>query len=166
MKSANCASSSSWWPRSSAAEKIEPLPDIDFNIRAGNTLVGFASLDEVKKTQEGTLGFGKGEVARIEEEAEIADRAFRKFREMQTEQGMSPRQFAEAKEELRVAAKEADRRARPLPRRRVRRGHPGKRRRSRSGGSPTSPSTGSRSSTEYSRQAGLTSLSGTRRMWR
>ncbi|MEW6359300.1 MAG: SAM-dependent methyltransferase [Planctomycetota bacterium] len=80
---------------------LEPLPDIDFNIRAGNTLVGFASLDEVKKTQEGTLGFGKGEVARIEEEAEIADRAFRKFREMQTEQGMSPRQFAEAKDELR-----------------------------------------------------------------
>ena len=30
-------------------EQIEPLPDIDFNIRAGNTLVGFTSLDEVKK---------------------------------------------------------------------------------------------------------------------
>lgn len=27
---------------------IEPLPDIDFNIRAGNTLVGFTSLDEVR----------------------------------------------------------------------------------------------------------------------
>ncbi len=25
-------------------EHIEPLPDIDFNIRAGNTLVGFVSL--------------------------------------------------------------------------------------------------------------------------
>ena len=32
---------------------IEPLPDIDFNIRAGNTLVGFTSLDEVKKSMEG-----------------------------------------------------------------------------------------------------------------
>ena len=30
-------------------ENIEPLPDIDFNIRAGNTLVGFASIEEVKK---------------------------------------------------------------------------------------------------------------------
>ena len=88
-----------------SAEKIEPLPDIDFNIRAGNTLVGFASLDEVKKTQEGTLGFGKSEVARIEEEAEIADRAFRTFREMQTEQGMSPGDFVEAKEELRSRLK-------------------------------------------------------------
>src|SRR5438094_1130771 len=31
------------------AEHIEPLPDIDFNIRAGNTLVGFASYDEVRE---------------------------------------------------------------------------------------------------------------------
>ena len=30
-------------------EDIEPLPDIDFNIRAGNTLVGYATYDEVRK---------------------------------------------------------------------------------------------------------------------
>ena len=30
-------------------EQIEPLPDIDFNIRAGNTLVGFASKEEVQR---------------------------------------------------------------------------------------------------------------------
>lgn len=29
---------------------IEPLPDIDFNIRAGNTLVGYATLGELKKS--------------------------------------------------------------------------------------------------------------------
>jgi hypothetical protein len=86
-------------------EDIEPLPDIDFNIRAGNTLVGFVSLEEVKNSQDGTLGFGKSEVARIEEEAEIADRAFRKFREMQTDQGMKPSDFAEAKENLRARLK-------------------------------------------------------------
>jgi hypothetical protein len=28
---------------------IEPLPDIDFNIRAGNTLVGYATADEVPR---------------------------------------------------------------------------------------------------------------------
>lgn len=33
-------------------DQIEPLPDIDFNIRAGNTLVGFASLDQVKQSME------------------------------------------------------------------------------------------------------------------
>ena len=30
-------------------EKLEPLPDIDFNIRAGNTLVGFARLNEIQE---------------------------------------------------------------------------------------------------------------------
>src|SRR6202044_3211957 len=28
---------------------IEPLPDIDFNIRAGNTLVGYATYTDVEK---------------------------------------------------------------------------------------------------------------------
>ena len=30
-------------------DQIEPLPDIDFNVRAGNTLVGFTSLDAVQR---------------------------------------------------------------------------------------------------------------------
>ena len=88
---------------------IEPLPDIDFNIRAGNTLVGFAKLDEVQKCLKNLPGRVLGLVfeeteaqfRRIEEEAEIADRAFRKFREMQTQQGMSPKDFSEAKDNLR-----------------------------------------------------------------
>ena len=33
---------------------IEPLPDIDFNIRAGNTLVGYANYDEVKRVVAGS----------------------------------------------------------------------------------------------------------------
>jgi hypothetical protein len=66
---------------------LEPLPDIDFNIRAGNTLVGFASLAEVKKTQEGTLGFGKDNVARIEEAAADVNRLFAMFRLQQTQLG-------------------------------------------------------------------------------
>ncbi|MYB76672.1 MAG: SAM-dependent methyltransferase, partial [Chloroflexi bacterium] len=36
-------------------EQIEPLPDIDFNIRAGNTVVGFASLDHVKRALAGDM---------------------------------------------------------------------------------------------------------------
>lgn len=83
------------------AKQIEPLPDIDFNIRPGNTLVGFASLNDVKKTLQGSLGFGKQDVERIIEEAECVDRAFAKFRQMQTEHGMSPKDFSEAKAELR-----------------------------------------------------------------
>ena len=36
---------------------IEPLPDIDFNIRAGNTLVGYATLDAVKQALNTKLDF-------------------------------------------------------------------------------------------------------------
>jgi hypothetical protein len=36
---------------------IEPLPDIDFNIRAGNTLVGYATLAELKKALTSKLDF-------------------------------------------------------------------------------------------------------------
>ena len=33
-----------------AVDQIEPLPDIDFNIRAGNTLVGYATVDQARKS--------------------------------------------------------------------------------------------------------------------
>ena len=36
-------------------DNIEPLPDIDFNIRAGNTLVGFATYDELKQALQSDL---------------------------------------------------------------------------------------------------------------
>lgn len=76
------------------AEKIEPLPDIDFNIRAGNTLVGFATYDEVKRavTSKGAQikmlsTEDEDTMKRIDESAEIADRAFQQFRLQQTELG-------------------------------------------------------------------------------
>ena len=76
-------------------DQIEPLPDIDFNVRAGNTLVGFTSLDAVRQAmtvmpngqyraldeeQQRTL-------TRIEEDADVAGRAFDRFREQQTALG-------------------------------------------------------------------------------
>jgi len=84
---------------------LEPLPDIDFNIRPGNTLVGFATLGDARRTLVGMLGFGKNQVERIVEEAEIVERAFQKFHEMQTEHGMDAREFAVAKQELRERLK-------------------------------------------------------------
>ena len=90
-------------------DQIEPLPDIDFNIRAGNTLVGFTSLEAVRRamTITDTANKPMPEVRRpvrgqqtrildeeeqktlegIEEQAEIASRAFERFREQQTELG-------------------------------------------------------------------------------
>ena len=50
--------------------ELEPLPDIDFNIRAGNTLVGFATLAEVQNAAKGSFGFDEAEVKSIERRAE------------------------------------------------------------------------------------------------
>ena len=81
-------------------DQIEPLPDVDFNVRAGNTLVGFTSLDEVKEVLSADL-IKQLSLPQIEERAEIANHAFRKFREMQTEHGMDAGAFAATKVELR-----------------------------------------------------------------
>ncbi|MFB2771610.1 Eco57I restriction-modification methylase domain-containing protein [Pelatocladus sp. BLCC-F211] len=68
---------------------IEPLPDIDFNIRAGNTLVGFTSLDEVReavnKENSGQLKlvFDDSIVKSIEAKAQKVDKIFQEFRRLQ-----------------------------------------------------------------------------------
>ena len=88
---------------------LEPLPDIDFNIRSGNALVGFVSLDEIRRAAErdaagqGRLIYGEidQDIRRLEEDAEIVERAFEKFHEMQSHLGMDAREFAEAKQQLR-----------------------------------------------------------------
>jgi len=73
-------------------QAVEPLPDIDFNVRAGNTLVGYASRDEIRRAFTETQG-GKGgdqmallgiensldDFRRIMEQAEDADRMFQQF---------------------------------------------------------------------------------------
>ena len=88
---------------------LEPLPDIDFNIRAGNTLVGFATYDEVKKAVEGD-GQQKldlfSDMPRIDESAEIADRAFQQFRLQQTEYDMDAAKFKDAKIDVRRRLRE------------------------------------------------------------
>src|SRR5207244_1946520 len=88
---------------------IEPLPDIDFNIRAGNTLVGYATPDEVRRSMQ---EFGSGQMrlgvedelksyARFAENVEAADRLFQQFRAMQDERGMNVHEFTTAKQMLR-----------------------------------------------------------------
>jgi hypothetical protein len=75
--------------------QIEPLPDIDFNIRAGNTLVGYATDEQARaafteeragRQVQGRLLLGESEAAyaRFQEDAEMVDRAFRQFRAQQT----------------------------------------------------------------------------------
>jgi len=81
---------------------VEPLPDIDFNIRCGNTLVGYASLDEVRATLEGTLGFARNDVNLIEEKAELADQAFTRFRKLQITAEINTRAAASVKSDLKA----------------------------------------------------------------
>lgn len=67
-----------------SVEQIEPLPDIDFNIRAGNTLIGYTSIADVRKATEAT-GFDFDDRAgKIEAAAQELDQAFLFFREQQT----------------------------------------------------------------------------------
>lgn len=63
---------------------IEPLPDIDFNIRAGNTLVGYATYDEVKRAVTSTLDFDNA-MDTIAVKAADLQQTFDKFRQLQTE---------------------------------------------------------------------------------
>lgn len=92
-------------------KQIEPLPDIDFNIRAGNTLVGYVSLDEVRRSQEGQLGFVDKELKRIEEDALIADAAYKRFRETQVRHGgtVTAKDKAELRKRLNKLDAELDR---------------------------------------------------------
>jgi hypothetical protein len=72
---------------------IEPLPDIDFNIRCGNTLVGYATKEEVQRCMK-ELGGGQmklmdedelGSFARFNMRCADVEDAFAKFRQLQTE---------------------------------------------------------------------------------
>ena len=81
-------------------DQIEPLPDIDFNVRVGNTLVGFATLKEIKRVLESNL-FGNTVLSQIEQRGDSADQAFRRFRKIQFHQHIVANSFVAAKSELR-----------------------------------------------------------------
>lgn len=64
-------------------DRIEPLPDIDFNIRAGNTLVGYARYVDVQKAVGSKLDF-ENAMERIEDKALQLESALTMFRQQQT----------------------------------------------------------------------------------
>ena len=61
-------------------DDIEPLPDIDFNVLAGNTLVGFTSLDEIRRA----VGNDQAMADEIVQHIENFERAVENFRKIQT----------------------------------------------------------------------------------
>ena len=66
--------------------RIEPLPDIDFNIQAGNTLVGYATYNAVEKPETGRFDF-ENAMERIREKAEDVKILSQEFRRQQTTLG-------------------------------------------------------------------------------
>jgi hypothetical protein len=63
---------------------IEPLPDIDFNIRCGNTLVGYATYEEVQRAVTSTLDFDNA-MEKIATKAADLQQTFDTFRQLQTQ---------------------------------------------------------------------------------
>ena len=73
-------------------DQIEPLPDIDFNIRAGNTLIGFSTRRELEQIGEEDF-IRRKEVSAILEKAEDADSLYKRFQQIQTRGKESPGAF-------------------------------------------------------------------------
>jgi hypothetical protein len=69
---------------SSANLGIEPLPDIDFNIRAGNTLVGYAKYDDVQNPPTSSFDFENTKETIAAKAAEL-QKTFDAFRHQQTD---------------------------------------------------------------------------------
>jgi Eco57I restriction-modification methylase len=67
-------------------DQIEPLPDIDFNIRAGNTLVGFATYDDAERAVTSKFDWDN-RMERVRERAKDAERLSDQFRSQQTAYG-------------------------------------------------------------------------------
>ncbi len=108
-------------------DEIKPLPDIDYNIRHGNTLVGYISRDEVDNAIN-TVKVGEGRndrmklkkvltklnqyqavflaedeidtIEEIERESIAVEQAFHEFRKAQTGSDTEPMEIAAAKEVL------------------------------------------------------------------
>ncbi len=91
-----------------SVDEVEPLPDIDFNIQPGNSLVGFTSDASVRQAMEMTLGGQRrmldkddeDALSRIETAAKDIARQHSNFQQIQTEFGMRHDQLAEAKQQL------------------------------------------------------------------
>ncbi|MCZ8195567.1 MAG: Eco57I restriction-modification methylase domain-containing protein [Aquidulcibacter sp.] len=91
-------------------DQIEPLPDIDFNIRAGNTLIGYTSFaDVVHATNAAGLDFD-GRAAKIKADTEDYASALENFRLQQTKLGgeITPSSKAELSDRLRTLKAKLD----------------------------------------------------------
>ena len=77
---------------------LEPLPDVDFNIRAGNTLIGYAQKNQIESI---TGLFVTDEHKKsILEQCDVVARAFKRYKNIQLATGDDYADFKNAKDEL------------------------------------------------------------------
>ncbi len=81
---------------------LDPLPDIDFNIRCGNTLVGYATQHELDQSLVGGDMYANNEFReKVEKEMDIVAKAYSAFKTIQMTQSDDITAFKEAKSQLR-----------------------------------------------------------------
>ena len=80
---------------------LDPLPDIDFNIRCGNTLVGYATEKEMEAGVKYMDMFARQEFeTKVYDEIDIVSTAYNTFRKVQLEQDEDLETFKKAKGQL------------------------------------------------------------------
>lgn len=86
---------------------LDPLPDIDFNIRCGNTLVGYATEKEMEEGVKYMDMFARQEFEdKVYQEMDIVSRAYETFKKVQLEQDADLETFRQAKKQLKERLKD------------------------------------------------------------
>ena len=82
---------------------LDPLPDIDFNIRCGNTLVGYATEEELNKDLTWGDMFANAEFKdKVEQEMQLVSMAYDDFKHVQFTQEEDMVTFKKAKRDLKL----------------------------------------------------------------
>ena len=88
---------------------LDPLPDIDFNIRCGNTLVGYATAQDLENDLNYGDMFAKEEfLDKVHTEMDIVSHAYDTFKKVQLEQNADLEIYRNAKKELKERLKKLD----------------------------------------------------------
>ena len=88
---------------------LDPLPDIDFNIRCGNTLVGYATAEDLENDLKFGDMFANMEFKdKVHTEMDVVAHAYSTFKKVQLEQSSDLETFRNAKKELKERLKKLD----------------------------------------------------------
>jgi hypothetical protein len=88
---------------------LDPLPDIDFNIRCGNTLVGYATAKDLEDDLNYGDMFAKEEfLSKVHTEMDKVAYTYEAFKKVQLEQSTDLETYRQAKKELKQRLKNLD----------------------------------------------------------